>query len=86
MVQFLQNINVTRIENFKWYDFSNIIEIRRNVYRAKWNRKIVVLKKLQEIDRIQKTGVLKVLMQDIQHPNIVRFYGVTNDSFGDIVL
>ncbi|CAG8684061.1 5674_t:CDS:1, partial [Cetraspora pellucida] len=82
MVQISQNKIVSRIENCKekckWHDFSDVIEIRMNIYRAKWNSKIVVLKKLQEFERIRKTGVLKALTHDIQHPNIVRFYAITN--------
>ncbi|KAF0388395.1 kinase-like protein [Gigaspora margarita] len=78
--QFLQNAKI------KYHDFSNRVEIGINVYKARYNDEIFVLKELNNSKKIQNTLEIINILRDIPHPNIVKFYAVVNNSFGNIVL
>ncbi|CAG8760931.1 23773_t:CDS:2, partial [Gigaspora rosea] len=67
-------------------DFSDHVEIGINIYKAKCNNETFVLKELKESETIQGTLKIIKILQSIPHPNVVKFHGLINDSFRNIVL
>ncbi|CAG8711139.1 43523_t:CDS:2 [Gigaspora margarita] len=59
-------------------DFSDHVEIGINIYKAKCNNETFVLKELKESETIQETLKIIKILQNIPHPNVVKFHGLIN--------
>ncbi|KAF0550818.1 kinase-like protein [Gigaspora margarita] len=61
-------------------DFSDHVEIGINIYKAKCNNETFVLKELKESETIQETLKIIKILQNIPHPNVVKFHGLINEG------